>query len=88
MMWPGRVAPLSEDDACDLLVETKAYQALTRYHGQRAVDTDSLVQLIMTVGRIIVDIDAIEDIDLNPVFVHPNVAGLTVVDAKITLRHA
>jgi hypothetical protein len=50
-------------------------------------DRTALAELIATLSRFAADhADLIEEIDLNPVIVHPQGRGLSVVDALIVKR--
>src|SRR5262249_33534344 len=76
--------PLGPDDAAALLAELKGAALLDGVRGARACDKAALVQLMVDLSRFAADhADAIAEIDLNPVIVHPEGEGLTVVDALI-----
>jgi acetyltransferase len=56
--------------------------------GEPAADRIALADAIATLSRFAADhADLIEEIDLNPVIVHPEGQGLTVVDALIIKRN-
>ena len=81
-----RVAPVTEEDAREMLSETRGSRLLEGFRDRGPADVDALVDLILTVSRVIIEHDEIEELDLNPVFVHPDGEGLTVVDARIVLK--
>ncbi len=79
--------PLGRDDAVRLLGELRGAALLDGVRGARPADRDALVDLIVALSRFAADhADAIAEIDLNPVIVHPEGEGLTVVDALIVKR--
>jgi acyl-CoA synthetase (NDP forming) len=79
--------PLEPDQALRLLGELKGKALLDGVRGAPPVDRAALVQLITTLSRFAADhADLIEEVDLNPVIVHPEGHGLTVVDALIVIR--
>jgi acyl-CoA synthetase (NDP forming) len=81
-----RVAPLTVDEALEMLRELRAYPVLAGARGQAASDLDALAQIIVAVSRLALDCPAIAELDLNPVFVYPAGRGALAVDALVTLR--
>jgi acyl-CoA synthetase (NDP forming) len=79
--------PLGKDEALRLLSELKGAALLDGARGAPPADRMALAELIATLSRFAADHgDLIEEIDLNPVIVHPEGQGLTVVDALIVKR--
>jgi acyl-CoA synthetase (NDP forming) len=76
--------PLSHDAAATLLGRLKAAQVLGPYRGQPAADTGALIELMVRLSHFAADHAAeISEIDLNPVIVHAEGQGVTIVDALI-----
>jgi acetate---CoA ligase (ADP-forming) len=76
--------PLGEDQALALLDELKGAALLGGVRGEKPADKAALAQLMTALSRFAADhADAVAEIDLNPVIVHPQGEGLTVVDALI-----
>src|SRR5262249_53830782 len=81
--------PIGPAQALSLLGELKGAALLDGVRGAAPADRDALAELIATLSRFASDhADLIEEIDLNPVIVHPEGQGLTVVDALIVRRKA
>ncbi len=81
--------PIGPDDALALLAELKGAALLDGVRGAPPADRAALSELIAALSRFAADhADAIEEIDLNPVIVHPKGQGLTVVDALIVKHQA
>src|SRR5437763_8822965 len=79
--------PLGIEDALDLLGQLKGAALLDAVRGEPAADRDALARLLVALSRFAADhADAIAEIDLNPVIVHPAGEGLTIVDALIVKR--
>jgi len=76
--------PLTEDDARALLDKLKGRKLLDGVRGEPAADVDALARLMVDLGRFAADFaDEVQEVDLNPVLVHPEGDGVTVVDALI-----
>ena len=77
-------APLSPDDARDLLGQLRGARLLEGVRGAPPADVEALADLLVAVSRFAADHgDTVAEIDLNPVIVHPRGQGLSVVDALI-----
>ena len=78
-----RVAPLSKGDAYEMVKEIKGYPVLEGIRGEEPSDVDAIVDIIMKVSSLVSANDAIDELDLNPVFVFED--GASVVDARMIL---
>ena len=79
--------PLGPEEALALLGELKGAALLDGVRGAPPADKAALARLMVTLSRFAADhADRIEEIDLNPVIVHPKGQGLTIVDALIVRR--
>ncbi len=79
--------PIDPDEALTLLGELKGAALLDGVRGAAPADRAALAELMATLSRFAADhADLIEEIDLNPVIVHLQGQGLTVVDALIVKR--
>jgi acetyl-CoA synthetase (ADP-forming) len=79
-----RVAPISKEDASEMITEVRAYPLLRGYRNTPPVDTDSLTKLLVNTSELIMENPEIKELDLNPVIVYEK--GLKVVDARIILE--
>ena len=76
--------PLAVDDALALIGELRGAALLDGVRGARPADKAALAELMVALSRFAADhADRIEEIDLNPVIVHAEGEGLSVVDALI-----
>jgi acetyltransferase len=79
--------PIGRDEALSLLGDLKGAAVLDGVRGAPPADRAALAELIAALSRFSADHgDLIEEIDLNPVIVHAQGQGLTVVDALIVKR--
>ena len=79
--------PIGRDQALSLLGDLKGATVLDGVRGAPPADRAALAELIAVLSRFAADHgDLIEEIDLNPVIVHTQGHGLTVVDALIVKR--
>jgi hypothetical protein len=79
--------PLAPDEALELLGQLKGAALLDGVRGEKPADKAALAQLMSALSCFAADhADAVAEIDLNPVIVHPEGEGLTVVDALIVKR--
>ncbi|MFN3533418.1 MAG: acetate--CoA ligase family protein [Candidatus Brocadia sp.] len=78
-----RIAPVEEYEALDMIHEIKGVKVLKGFRGMEAADISALVQTIVQVSDIMVSVEEIKEIDLNPVLVYSK--GVKAVDARIIL---
>ncbi|GAA3894172.1 acetate--CoA ligase [Halomonas cibimaris] len=78
-----RAAPLSREDAAGMLEQLKARRVLDGVRGAPGVDKDALIDLLVSVSRLMEAYPDITELDLNPVIAYPD--GYAVVDARILL---
>lgn len=82
-----RICPIVPDDARRMLKELKGYPLLAGTRGQEGVDTDAIVEILMTLagetGMLMEHMDDLAEVDINPVIVTKD--GATAVDARFIL---
>jgi len=79
--------PLDHAGARTLLSRLKGAQILGSHRGSPPTDIDALAELMVRLSHFAADHpDEIEEIDLNPVIVHPQGQGVSIVDALIVKR--
>lgn len=78
-----RIAPLDRKQAMEMMQETKAWKMLDAIRGMAAVDKDLLADILIRIGQIGLEIEAIKEIDINPLIVSGN--RPVAVDALIVL---
>lgn len=78
-----RVAPIEKYDALQMMDEIKAKAILGPFRGKEAVDRDLLAEILIAVGNIGMDYDAVREIDINPVIIDGS--RPVAVDALVVL---
>ena len=79
-----RVAPITEEDAQEMISEVKAYPILKGYRGQPPLDINMIVKILLSTSRLVMDHQEIKELDLNPIMVYEK--GAKTVDARIILE--
>jgi acetyl-CoA synthetase (ADP-forming) len=79
-----RVAPITEEEARDMVTEVKAYPLLKGYRGSPPADIDAIVNILLATSRMVQEHSEIKELDLNPVMVYRK--GAKTVDARIILE--
>jgi hypothetical protein len=79
-----RPAPVSSIEAAAMLAELRAAPLLNGFRGAAPADISALAQLIAQISALAAACrDQISEIEINPVLVHPQGQGLTIVDALV-----
>jgi acetyl-CoA synthetase (ADP-forming) len=79
-----RIAPLTAEDAKEMITELKAYPLLKGYRNSPPADIDALVAILLNVSRLVMENPKIKELDLNPVLAYQT--GAKAVDARIILE--
>ncbi len=78
-----RLAPLDVLEAETMVEDLRAQALLTGFRGRPAVDRRALAEAVVAVGDLLVENDAIAEIDINPLLAGAD--GVTALDAMILL---
>ena len=78
-----RVAPLTREDAEEMLTELKAAPLLDEFRGSPAVDRNLLIDALVGLSRLAMAHEEIEEIDINPLIINGN--RPVAVDALVVL---
>jgi acetyl coenzyme A synthetase (ADP forming)-like protein len=79
-----RIAPLTDEDAAELVLGGKAGQLVRGFRGKPAADEDSLTDLLHRLSRLGEDLREVAELDLNPVIASPK--GCVAVDARVRVQ--
>jgi acetyltransferase len=80
-----RLAPLTKQDALDMIMKTKGYQLLKGYRGHAPYNLDGIVDNLLRLSQLVTDFPEIKEIDMNPLKVLDG-GGIVVMDAKTILN--
>lgn len=81
-----RLAPLSQEDAEDMIDEVRAARLLAGLRGAPRADRQALVDALLRVGWLAHTCPQISELDVNPVLALPEGEGVVAVDARLVLR--
>ncbi len=79
-----RIAPISYEDAYEMMREIKSAKLLEGYRGQPPVDKKAIADIIIAVAKLLEENPEVDSVDLNPVIAYPD--GAVVVDARVILK--
>jgi len=79
-----RLTPLTESQADEMIRRLATFPLLDGYRGRPKADVAALRDLVLRLGALAEDLPEVVELDLNPVIVGPNGAG--VVDARVRLE--
>ena len=78
-----RLAPLDHAEAREAVEELTAAKLLAGYRGRPAADVDALADVVRAVGDLLVEREAVVEVDVNPVLADPD--GAVALDALVLL---
>jgi len=79
------VPPLTDQDARRLIRSIRTYPLLEGVRGEPPSDVEALAEALQRFSQLVLDHDAIQEIDLNPVFALERGKGYRAVDARVVL---
>jgi len=79
------IAPFSRQDALDMITGIRSARLLGAFRGEKEVDLEKLVDILMALSRIGMDCPQVSEIDINPLITSPE-GDLTAVDALVLLQ--
>jgi acyl-CoA synthetase (NDP forming) len=79
-----RIAPITREEAQEMIIEVKAYPILKGYRGAPPADTSAIADILLATSKLVTEHEQIEELDLNPVIVYQR--GAITVDARIILE--
>jgi acetyltransferase len=79
------IPPLTDEDARRMIRSIRTYPLLEGVRGEEPSDVAALTEALERFSQMVLDLDRVDEIDLNPVIVLGKGAGYRVVDARIVL---
>ena len=80
------LAPITHDEAMQMLKETRSYALLEGARGQARVDLDAIASGLQRISQLGTDFPQVQELDINPYIVGPVGADPFVADARITIK--
>ncbi|NLC86730.1 MAG: CoA-binding protein, partial [Bacteroidales bacterium] len=79
-----RLAPLSKEDAHNIIKEIKSYKLLTGTRGEKSVNIDAIEDVLIKVSQLAIDFPEIMEADFNPLMVNSDRAF--AADVRLALK--
>jgi acetyltransferase len=79
------LAPLTADEAREMLLRTRTYQMLRGAPGQEAIDIDAIAEGLQRLSQLAMEFQQIDEIEINPYIVGAQGITPVAVDARIVL---
>jgi acetyl-CoA synthetase (ADP-forming) len=79
-----RIAPITEDEAREMITEVRAYPLLKGYRNMPPADIEAIIKILLNTSKLVMDHEEIKEVDLNPIMVYEK--GAKTVDARIILE--
>jgi acetyl coenzyme A synthetase (ADP forming)-like protein len=79
------LAPITKDEAMQMLEATKSYEYLSGIRGQATVDIESIAIALQRMSQLVTDFPQIKEMDINPFIVGTVGIQSVAADARITL---
>jgi acetyltransferase len=80
------LAPLTADEAKQMLISTKTYKMLEGVRGQEGVDIDKIAEGLQRLSQLVMEFPQIREVDINPYVVGSEGSTPVAVDARISLE--
>jgi acetyl coenzyme A synthetase (ADP forming)-like protein len=80
------LAPLTADEAKEMLVSTRTYRMLEGVRGQKGVDIDALAEGLQRLSQLVTEFPQIQEMDINPYMIGPEGTTPVAVDARMSVE--
>lgn len=81
-----QLAPITSDDALEMLLGTKTYKLLQGVRGEKSVDTQLVAECVQRISQLSMDFPNIMEMDINPLKVSAARVNAVAVDARIRIE--
>jgi len=80
------LAPITSDEAKQMLVSTRTYKILQGVRGEEGVDIDAISEGLQRLSQLVTEFPQIQEMDINPFVVGPEGTTPIAVDARISVE--
>jgi acetyl coenzyme A synthetase (ADP forming)-like protein len=80
------LAPLTAEEAKQMLLNTKTYQMLSGVRGQEGVDIEIIAEGLQRLSQLVTEFPQIQEMDINPYVVGPVGTTAIAVDARMSVE--
>jgi acetyltransferase len=81
-----RLAPLTRDDAAEMVAEVRGSCLLQGVRGEPPADTEAIVEALLALSKLMVECPEVAEVDINPLLVFER--GAAAVDARVVVKRA
>lgn len=79
-----RVAPVSRQEATEMVSEIRSFPLLRGVRGEKPSDIEAAIEAVLRVSQLVTDFPEIVELDVNPLLIHER--GAVAVDMRIILQ--
>jgi acyl-CoA synthetase (NDP forming) len=79
-----RLAPLTREDAEEMLSEVRGSRLLQGVRGESPADVEAVVEALLALSRLLVECPEVAEVDVNPLLVFER--GVAAVDARVVVK--
>ena len=79
------IAPITSEEAMQMLESTKSFALLKGARGQAGVDISQIAKGLQRISQLVTDFPEINELDINPFIVGPVGRSAVVADSRMTL---
>ena len=81
-----RIAPLTDQDAKEMVKSVKAYKLLQGARGTKPADMDQIEETLLRLSQLVNDFKFIDELDINPLLISEKTGEGIAVDGRIKVR--
>ena len=81
-----RLAPLTVEDAKDMIREVKSYELLLGARGTKPAQIDQIEETLLRLSQLVNDFKFIDELDINPMLISEKTGEGIAVDGRIKVR--
>jgi len=80
------LAPLTAEEAKQMLITTRTYKMLQGVRGEEGVDIDAIAEGLQRLSQLVTEFPQIQELDINPFVVGPEGTRPIAVDARMSVE--
>ena len=83
-----RIAPLTDQDASEMVRSVKAWKLLEGVRGLPHAQTDKIEETLLRLSQLVTDFPRVSELDINPLMISDKDGEAIAVDARVKLAKA
>lgn len=81
-----RLAPVGRSEAARMIREIRGFRLLSGFRGRPKADIEAIERAVVSLSHLASNHPQIREMDINPLIVHPEGQGATLVDCRVILQ--